>query len=97
MDFEKHPLRVSYHVPALVPGVSYQNAFQEIPLNRRKSVFIEKQPVLTERGLKPEECLFLRELIVGKGEMDQVQLEQRGRFQDILQWEVLESGLSPYF
>jgi len=88
---------VSYHVPALVPGVSYQNAFQEIPLNRRKSVFVEKQPVLTERELKTEESLLLRELIERKGEMDQLQLEQRGRFQDLLQWEVLESGLSPYF
>jgi hypothetical protein len=97
VDFEKHPLRVSYHVPALLPRVSYQNAFQEIPLNRRKSVFIEKQPVLTERALKTEEFLLLRELIKREGEMDQLQSEQRGRFQDILQWEYLESGLAPYF
>jgi uncharacterized protein len=97
VDFEKYPLRVSYHIPALMPGVSYQNAFQEIPLNRRKSVFIEKQPVLTERELKTEERLLLRELIERQGLMDRLVLEKRVGLQDILQWEYLESGLAPYF
>ena len=97
VDFEKHPLRVSYHVPALVPGVSYQNAFQKIPLNRRKSVFIEKQPVLKERDLKQEEQLLLRELIERKGVMDPLHLEERVGFQDILQWEYCETGLLPYY
>jgi len=97
VHFEKHPLRVSYCIPALVPGVSYQNAFQEIPLNRRKSVFIEKQPVLTERELKIEERLLLGELVERRGVMDRLPLEERVGFQDILQWEYLESGLAPYF
>jgi len=97
VDPEKHPLRVSYRVPALVPGVSYQNAFQEVPLNRRKSVFIEKQSVLKERELKPEEHLLLKEVIERKGVMDPLHLEEGVGFQEILQWEYLESGLPPYF
>jgi hypothetical protein len=88
---------VSYSVPALVPGVSYQNVFQEIPLNRKKSVFIEKQPVLKERELKQEEQFLLRELIERKGGMDPPHVEERVGFQEILQWEYLETGLQPYF
>jgi pyruvate formate-lyase activating enzyme-like uncharacterized protein len=97
VDRDLYPLRVSYHVPALVPGVSYQNAFKEIPLNRRKSVFIEKQPVLQERELKRDELLLLRELLERKGGLDSAAVEQKVGFQDILQWEYLESGLPPYF
>jgi len=97
VDSEKYPLRVSYSVPALVPGVSYQNVFQEIPLNRKKSIFIEKQPVLKERDLKPEEHLLLRELIERKGVMDPSAVEERLGFQDILQWEYCETGLQPYY
>ena len=97
VDSQKYPLRVSYHVPALVPGVSYQNAFQEIPLNRKKSVFIEKQPVLKERDLKPDEQLLLRELIEVKGMMDPLAVGDSVEFQDILQWEHCETGLQPYY
>ena len=88
---------MSYHVPTLVPGVSYQNAFKEIPLNRRKSVFIEKQPVLQERELKRDELLLLRELIERKGGIDSAAMEQKVGFQDILQWEYCEAGLQPYY
>ena len=97
VDSEKCPLRVSYHVPALVPGISYQTAFQEIPLNRKKSVFIEKQPVLKERDLKQEEQLLLRELIESKGVKDLSAVEERVGFQEILQWEYCEAGLQPYY
>jgi hypothetical protein len=97
VDSEKYPLYVSYSVPALMPGVSYQNAFQEIPLNRKKSIFIEKQPVLKERDLKPEEHLLLRELIERKGVMDPSAVEERLGFQDIMQWEYCETGLQPYY
>jgi hypothetical protein len=80
-----------------VPGISYQNVFQEIPLNRKKSIFIEKQPVLKERELKQEEHLLLRELIKSKGVMDPSAVEERLGFQDILRWEYLETGLQLYF
>ena len=51
IDFAETPLLVSYYGPHLRPSLSYRNAFQEIRLNSKKLVYIEKPGVLLDREL----------------------------------------------
>ncbi|MEW6672809.1 MAG: radical SAM protein [Thermodesulfobacteriota bacterium] len=54
LDFTATPLLVSYFEPHLRPSVSYRNAFREIRLNSRKTVYIEKVGTLLDRKLQGE-------------------------------------------
>lgn len=59
-------LHLRYFQPALLPGVTYRNAFTEVPLNKSRKVVIERAPTGPEETLEGEaRSTFLRALSGG--------------------------------
>jgi pyruvate formate-lyase activating enzyme-like uncharacterized protein len=48
INFEDLDLVVSYSRAFMLPGVSYRNMFREVPLTSRKSIIIERTPVVKD-------------------------------------------------
>jgi pyruvate formate-lyase activating enzyme-like uncharacterized protein len=53
----QHALYLSYYLPVLMPGPSYQFPFMEIALNQKKKLVIERRPLFKERAIGQDELL----------------------------------------
>ena len=51
-DLAGHTLHLDYFLPVLNPGPSYHFSFREIPLTRKKAVFVEKVQAIRGKELK---------------------------------------------
>jgi hypothetical protein len=52
---EDAPVWVAYDDAYLAPSVSYRRSFTEMPLTRKKTVYIERERVVKDRMLTPDE------------------------------------------
>ncbi|HNU73391.1 MAG TPA: hypothetical protein PKM95_00960, partial [Deltaproteobacteria bacterium] len=49
-------LRVSYYLPSIHPSVTYRNPYQEVRLNRKKTVVLERASAVADLDLGPDEA-----------------------------------------
>ncbi len=54
------PKHVTYHIPLVLPSVSYMHPFEKITLNRKRAVFIERHTAQAEREISD---MHARELL----------------------------------
>jgi hypothetical protein len=88
-------LRLDYHEPRIVPGVSYHHPFREVPLTKSRRIAVERSPAGPALELSQEEGdLFLRFLLQGGSLPDDTLTAPLRR---ALEFETLESGLQEYF
>lgn len=100
LDFSRYALFVDYYVPLLMPTVSYQNSYEEIRLNSRKKVIIERKHVLRDRELTGDAVRAFQERFIGPHENGAPAREADGNqagFTEITEMEGLRSGLQEYY
>jgi pyruvate formate-lyase activating enzyme-like uncharacterized protein len=61
---KKMEIRLGYARPFILPSLSYRNVFKEIELNARRSLVIERTPVLKERKLNDIEQELYEKLFI---------------------------------
>jgi pyruvate formate-lyase activating enzyme-like uncharacterized protein len=89
-------LSVAYSDSRLVPAISYANPFQEIRLNRKRSVFVERTRVSEEMAIPPDQVRAFGDLI--RGESAAGEPEGAPGIPDrLLAYESIPRGLADYF
>jgi len=112
IDFDKSPLFLNYYVPQLQSALSYGSSFEKTPLNRRKTIFIEKRHVVSGRQIGADHTKAFQELIRGgaKNHPSFGGTEDHGssgnasapgqelvEFEDIYELEQVPCGLQEYY
>ena len=112
MDFRRLLFSVDYYAPQLKGAVSYQNSFQEIWLNPRKKVIVERRHVVQDKEIASDDIDRYRALIEGEEyqgqtpgappdpgplEMDRGLEEKTPALEDIYQMEQIPCGLQDYY
>lgn len=100
LDFSRYSLFLDYYVPLLMPSVSYQNSYEQIRLNTKKNVIIERKQVLRDRELKSDAVKAFQERFIGPHENGPVVWEADGNkagFDEITEMERLRPGLQEYY
>jgi pyruvate formate-lyase activating enzyme-like uncharacterized protein len=91
-------LNLSYFATTLKPAVSYRHPFTEVPLNARKTVFIEKKAELRDRILDEAETRDLSDgCAPGRETCEGDFWKDAKPPADLSPWEGFEQGLAPYF
>ncbi|MCJ7596233.1 MAG: hypothetical protein MUO52_15815 [Desulfobacterales bacterium] len=68
IDHSRVSLSLEYYLPFLSPAVSYRHSFVEIPLNRHKTVILEKRPALKEKALTLSEAKIFEKWFLADGD-----------------------------
>ena len=103
-------LRVSYYLPSIHPSVTYRNPYQEVRLNRKKTVVLERASAVADLDLGPDEAEAFSAL-TGAGQtvpadLDALfrlfpgigrTLQAQEKWGQILHAERLRSGLLEYY
>jgi len=103
-------LRVSYYLPSIHPSVTYRNPYQEVRLNRKKTVVLERASAVADLDLGPDEAEAFNAL-TGAGQtvpadLDALfrlfpgigrTLQAQEKWGQILHAERLRSGLLEYY
>jgi hypothetical protein len=92
-------LKVAYFEPRILSGMTYRHAFIELPINKRKSLVVEKAAACEEMELKNETLSRFRNLVSNP---ETVILADSEDARDpvwgkILQFEMIRPGLQPYY
>ncbi len=110
-DLARHVLYLDYFLPVLNSGPSYHFSFKEIPLTRKKAVFVEKVQAL--RGIRlqgPSLETFARRVLKreGPGQRDPAEEDPRPtreqdleglpqELEEIREFEEIKAGLQDYY
>lgn len=86
--------KVSYAVPIPRSEPSLRRPCREVTLDARRSVFVELDPVVTDRELSPAELELLLALAAGTPPNA---ADFSGTSADLAQWECIRSGLGAYY
>ena len=100
LDLKGRSLWVAYYLPVLMPGVSYQNPFEEIQLNKKKKVIIERKQVLPDRELHENDIETFKNLFIAKtsGLSYAPPQESAGEtLKEPAEWERFRPGLQDYY
>lgn len=99
VDTTQLAVKVTYYEPRILSAMTYRNAFVQLPINKRKSVVVEKAAVCEEFDLNRDNQTRLRKMIVDSGmppsdescdTVDRV-------MEKIFEFEIIRPGLQPYF
>jgi uncharacterized protein len=92
-------LKVAYFEPRILSGMTYRNAFVPLPLNKRKSVVVEKSAACEEIELSEDNFHRFRDLVVGPENVVMGDAEDADDpvWEKILQFEMIRPGLQPYY
>ncbi|MFH0730042.1 MAG: radical SAM protein [Pseudomonadota bacterium] len=92
-------LKVAYFEPRILSGMTYRHAYVELPINKRKSVVVEKAAVCEDMALKNENIARFRNLVSNRKTVGMVNSEATSDpvWEKILQFEMIRPGLQPYF
>ena len=100
LNLKGRSLWVAYYLPVLMPGVSYQNPFEEIRLNKKKKVIIERKQVLPDRELHENDLETFKNLFIAKksGLSYAFPPEPLGEtLKEPAEWEQFRPGLQDYY
>ena len=89
-------VKIVYYEPRILSSVSYRNEFVKIPLNKSKTIIVEKTRISEELELKGRNLDLLLKLI------SDLQTEFRIDSQDsvwnrIMEFEIIRPGFQPYY
>jgi hypothetical protein len=86
---------VRYYEPRISSHITYRHAFTPVPLNRRRTVMVEKTAASEEIDLGEEGLLRLRGMLSPEG-IDPSSLDS-GPWERLLDFEMIRPGLQAYY
>jgi len=92
-------LKVAYFEPRILSAMTYRHAFVLLPLNKRKSVVVEKAAACEEMELSEDHFQRLKHLVCSPGNLAMDDPEGAGDpvWEKIMQFEMIRPGLQPYY
>lgn len=90
-------IAVQYFRPRILPAITYRNPFAEIPLTRKRKLYVEKAPATPELQPGPEGRISLFNLIAEGIAPPPLGEEDNDVLSQILEHEQIDRGLPPYY
>ena len=96
LDLTAVPVSVAYSDARLVPAVTYTHPFAEIPLNRKRTIFVERTRVSEEMEIPPDQSGFFERLALNGQAADDRPTGDGGLMDRLRAYELIQPDLQDY-